>query len=73
MIWFRRVLFLAIGLVITVIAFRFWNNFATLMGHLSAAPPPHAVAAPANPNEVTVGIIPAQPPKKDCDKQHPCR
>lgn len=72
MIWVRRVLFLAIGVVITLVAFRFWSNFAMLMGRLSAAPPPSATA-PTNPGEVTMKIIPATPAQKPkCDKQHPC-
>jgi len=71
MIWFRRVLFLAIGILVTVIGFRFWSNFAAVMGNLSAAPPP-AHTAPANSNEVTVGIVPAAPSQKNCDKKHSC-
>ena len=69
MIWVRRVLFLAIGLVATAIAFHFWGNFAGAMHNAmdhEAAP-----AATANPGEVTVGIIPA-PAQKNCDKKHPC-
>ena len=73
MIWVRRILFLAIGLVATAIAFHFWGNFAGAMHNAmdkEAAP----ASAPANPGEVTVGIIPATPAenKPACDKKHPC-
>jgi hypothetical protein len=71
MIWFRRVLFLAIALVATAIAFHFWGNFAGAMH--TAMDREAAPAPPANPGEVTVGIIPAAPPEKPaCDKKHPC-
>jgi hypothetical protein len=70
MIWLRRILFLAIALVATAIAFHFWGNFAGAMHNAmtrEAAP-----AAPATPGEVTMGIIPATPQKLTCDKKHPC-
>jgi hypothetical protein len=71
MIWFRRVLFLAIGLVATAIAFHFWGTFAGAMH--TAMEREAAPAAPANPGEVTVGIIPYTPAhNKTCDKKHPC-
>jgi hypothetical protein len=68
MIWFRRVLFLAIGLVMTAIAFHFWSNFAGAMKNVLEKP---AASAPPS-NEVTVGIIPATSQKPPCDKKHPC-
>jgi hypothetical protein len=72
MIWVRRVLFLAIGLIATAVAFHFWGNFAGAMHDAmtrEAAPPP-----PANTGEVTMGIIPyaPTPDKPACDKKHPC-
>ncbi len=74
MIWVRRILFLAIGLVITVVGFRFWSNFAGAMNKLTAErAAPQAVSAPANPGEVTVGIISAPPSKPSCTKAHPCK
>jgi hypothetical protein len=73
MIWVRRVLFLAIGLVATAIAFHFWGNFAGAMHNAMNKEAATPAAAPANPGEVTVGIIPSTPPKQNCDKKHPCR
>jgi hypothetical protein len=73
MIWFRRVLFLAIGLVATAIAFHFWGNFAGAMHNAMDKEAQPVATAPANPGEVTVGIIPATPAhNKTCDKKHPC-
>ncbi len=73
MIWFRRALFLAIGLVATAIAFHFWGNFAGAMHTAMDKEATPVTAATANPGEVTVGIIPATPAQnKNCDKKHPC-
>jgi hypothetical protein len=73
--WVRHIVFLAIALALTFIAFHFWSNFSGAMQAFNAqkaAVGRARAAEEASPGEVTVGIVPSTAQKPACDKKHPC-
>jgi hypothetical protein len=72
MIWWRRLVALAVALALTAVVFEFYAVFATAVGHYLSLPPPAAQSETAKPEPgvVSVQIIPTKPPP--CPKEQPC-